>query len=142
MAERGRLNIVLAIAAVAVLVGSGIALAMATAPHGDGDIIIVNGQEFYWETLQDDFSVVAFEANGVQYDGVRISDIVNASGLESPEAYDYAIVSARDGYSKTLAWDDLLNGYLVVDYEKRAVFPERTKSFWVDSVGEINPIEG
>jgi hypothetical protein len=142
MGERERLNIVLAIAAVAVLVGSGIALAMATSPHGNRDVIIVNGQEFYWGTLQDDFSVVEFEANGVQYEGVRISDLVNSSGLASPEAYDYELVSARDGYSKTLAWGDMLNGYLVMDFERRAVFPERTKSFWVDSMGEINPIEG
>jgi hypothetical protein len=142
MDERGRLNVALAVAAVVVLVGSGLALALSSVPHGDSEIVIVNGREYSWDRIAEDFQVVQFEANGVQYDGVRISDIVNDTGLADPTAYDYELVSARDGYSKTFTWDDMLNGFLVPDYEKRAVFPERTKSFWVDTLGEINPLAG
>jgi len=140
MAERGKLNMVLAVAAVAVLIGSGLALTVTSAPHGDSDLVIVNGREYMWGCLGDDFQFVEFDANGVRYQGVKISDVVNGSGLVAPDTYAYELVSARDGYSKTLAWNDLLNGYLVPEYEKRAVFPERTKSFWIDTIGEINPV--
>ncbi|MFH0815592.1 MAG: hypothetical protein V1934_02075 [Methanobacteriota archaeon] len=142
MVERGKLNAILAVAAVAILIGSGVALALANAPHGDSNIIIVNGKGYPWERLSDEFQAVHFEANGVQYDGIRISDIVNDTDLDGSEMRNYELVSARDGYSKTVAWEDLLNGFLVFDYEKRAVFPERTKSFWVDTLGEINPVAG
>jgi hypothetical protein len=142
MAERGKLNVILAIAAVAVLVGSGIALAMANAPHGDKNVLTINGHEYAWDRLKTDFQTVNFTANGVQYGGIRISDLVNGTGLADPAGHSYELVSARDGYSKTVAWGDLLNGFLVYDYQQRAVFPERTKSFWVDTLGEINVVDG
>jgi hypothetical protein len=141
MAGHAKLNIALAISAAVVLVGSGLALAITASPRGDSSIIVVNGQEFAWAELGDEYGVVGFEANGVHYVGVRISDLVNDTGLDNPESYRYEVVSARDGYSKTVDWVDTLDGYLVLEFEKRAVFPSLTKSFWVETVGEINPLE-
>lgn len=136
------MNAALAVVAVAVLMGSGAALAITSKPHGDTEVVVVCGNEYAWSGLPDAFALTQFEANGVQYSGVKISDIVNSSGLANPEAFEYELVSARDGYSKTVGWSDLLNGYLVPEYENRAVFPAKTKSYWVDNIGEINQIDG
>jgi hypothetical protein len=140
MIERQALEKILAASAICILLGSGLALALSSFPHGDTSSVIVNGRSIPWDEIQANFTSVTFQANGVEYRGVRLSELVNSTSLAVPESYRYEIVSARDGYTKTVTWEDMLGGYLVLEDNKRAVFPGRKTQDWVDTVGEIRPV--
>jgi hypothetical protein len=96
MAEQGRLNIALAVLAVAVLVGSGATYAYTSLPKAPVETVTVNGTEYSWDALFTDFTLVRFQANGENYEGVRISDILNDTGLADPATHQYRVISGED----------------------------------------------
>lgn len=128
-------NVVLAVTAACILVFSGAVYAWSLVPKGDTSIIIVNDSEFTWAGIYQDFQCIDVEAAGKSYLGVKLSDIVNETGLADPGAHEYNVIGS-DGYSKTVTWTDMQSGFLVED-DKIAVFPGLTRSFWVKGVVEI-----
>jgi len=115
-----------------VLAGSATAFYFSLQPKGDTSKIVVNGRDYTWEGLFQRFTPVRFTANGGTYSGVRLSDIINDTGLDDREGHRYKVTGA-DGYQKEFSWGDLLNGYLVRE-GKKTIFPGLTKSFWVRDV--------
>jgi hypothetical protein len=139
MAEQGKMNVVLAVIAVAILVGSGATYAYTSIPKAPVETITVDGTEYTWDALFSDFAVVSFQANAESFEGIRLSELVNDTGLADPTAHQYRITSGEDGYSKTVSWENVLNGYLVLE-NKRVVFSDMKTSFWVRQVAEIGVV--
>jgi hypothetical protein len=138
MVETKRLNTILAILAAFIVAGSCVTYAYTLIPKGSEDKLVVNGVEYKWGDIFVNFETAHFTANDQQYDGVRLSDIMNDAGISNPASHDYRI-SASDGYTKTVSWVNVESGYLVFE-ERKVVFPELTKSFWVKGVVTINAI--
>ncbi|MEM4729515.1 MAG: hypothetical protein QXH42_07140 [Thermoplasmata archaeon] len=138
MDVRTRWRLVLALLAFSVLAGSGVAFYFTLQPRGDTGKVVVNGKDYYWDRLFQSFNTVRFTAGGESYIGVRLSDLINDTGLSNPENHRYRI-RGSDGYEKELSWDDMVCGYLVKE-EKKTVFPNLTRSFWVRDVITIEVI--
>ena len=144
MTDTKKLNMVLGILAVVILITSSVTFAYTLIPKGDTGIVIVNEVEYTWGELFDDidllneFQTITFEIDGESYTGIRLSDIVNDTGLADPSAHQYRI-SASDGYQKDVSWENMLNGFLIEE-EKKTVFPELTRSFWVTDVVSIEVV--
>jgi len=135
-AAQGRsLDLRLGVAAVLILVFSFSALAYSIlAMEGTSDVITVNGVEYEWDMLGKNFTVVEVDGRT----GVRLSDIINDTGLEDPASRNYAIIGA-DGYRKTVEWSDMLNGILVID-SKEVYFTSLEKQYYVHDVVEIEVV--
>lgn len=110
-------------------------------PIEDGDTITVNGQ--YWTWMQpfdmlEETEMYDNESNA--YTGIRLSDLINYTALEDPQAHNYTIISGdEDGYQKEVTWDDMMNG-LLVDEEHKTMFPHLKKSYWVKDVVQITVV--
>ena len=125
----------LGIVAVVILVGSAAAYYYSQQPKGDVSKVVVNGKDYPWDTLYEDFDTVGFSTDEETMNGIRPSDIINDTGLGDPQDHDYR-VTGSDGYQKDVSWDDMVSGFLVKD-GKRTVFPGLTTSFWVRDVVTI-----
>ncbi|MCK4614084.1 MAG: hypothetical protein KAU14_04705 [Thermoplasmata archaeon] len=130
----GRINFSLGIVAVIILLGSLSVLTYTTLTREDTDTVTVNGKEYAWDEMFEDFETTTL--NG--HEGILLSDLVNDTALKDQEDHDYKIVGA-DGYFKTVSWDDMQNGLLVKE-DKMTVFPEKTKGFWIKDVIEIEVV--
>lgn len=128
----------MAVLAAIILAGSAAAFHFSLQPRGDTSKVVVNGRDCPWDVLFERFDAVGFTARGESYQGIRLSDILNDSGVDAPESHRYR-VTGSDGYQKDFSWGDMLNGYLVRE-GKKTVFPELTKSFWVRDVVTIEVV--
>jgi hypothetical protein len=133
-----RLKLVLGIVAVVILAGSAAAYYYSQQPKGDVSKVVVNGQDYPWDTLYQKFDAEDFATDEESLEGIRLSDIVNDTGLEDPGEHQYR-VTGSDGYEKDVSWDDMTNGFLVKE-GKRTVFPGLTRSFWVMDVISIEVV--
>jgi len=129
MEKNKMLKLVLAVVAILILAGSATALFFGSQPKGDTAKVVVNGKDYPWDSLPQKFTPVKFTAVDGEHEGIRLSDILNDTGLQDPGSHQYR-VTGNDGYQKDVSWGDMTNGYLEVK-EKRTVFPGLTKSFWV-----------
>lgn len=127
------LNPVLGIIAIIVLAGSFSILMYNTLTEEDTDTLTVNGTEYTWEDLFDDFDTTTLDDN----EGILLSDIVEDTELANPEDHEYKII-ASDGYTKTVSWDDMQNG--IVQESKETYFSELPKQFYVKDVVEIEVV--
>ena len=138
MLDRKRLNAVLAVLAVVVLVGSCAVYAYTLVPKGDTAKVVINGKDFAWDDVFEQHQLINFTGNSVSYQGVKLSDLVNESGVASPESHQYKIAGS-DGYTKTVSWANMEGGFLV-RAESKAAFPGLTRSFWVKNVITIEAV--
>jgi len=65
------------------------------------------------------------------YTGHSLSDMVNYTGLESPETHEYMIVGYEAGaeepwYNQTVSWDGMMGG-IIVDEDTKVVFDDSTE---------------
>ncbi len=130
-----KFTVTLWLIALFVLAGSFSFFVYSVTPKGDTDKVIINGKDYYWDDICDDFKLESFEAGETQYTGISLTELAYDAGIGDPETKKFTIAGA-DGYQKTLDWDDFSNGYLVKE-KKLTVFPDLTKSFWVRDVIEI-----
>ncbi|MGA1821328.1 MAG: hypothetical protein ACMUIG_02235 [Thermoplasmatota archaeon] len=103
------------------------------------DIISVNGRIFTWE--QPFFiidSVTLMDDQNNSYEGIPLTDLINLTDVEQPEDLSFRI-SADDGYSKTFTWDELSAGILN-QYDKKSIFPDMEKSYWVKGIVSIEVV--
>jgi len=127
------INVPLGTIAIIVLLGSLCVLIYNDLSEEDTDTLVVNGKEYTWVELFDDFSTVTMDGN----EGIRLSDIMNDTGLEDPGSHGYRIIAA-DGYTKTVSWDDMQNG--IIQESKETYFSDLPKQFYVRDVNEIEVI--
>ena len=135
MADAKRLNLILAMAAAVILIVSFGALAYTFVPQGDPDMVTINGVDYAWVDIFDDYETHTFTANDLSYEGVCLEELVMDSGVQSPEAHTYRL-TGQDHYQKDIGWNDIQGGYLTLE-KHRAVFPGLTQSFWVRDLATI-----
>jgi hypothetical protein len=76
----------------------------------------VGNREYTWEQPFD----TMFDAVTIgEYEGIRLSDLVNHTGLADPADHNYTLL-ASDGYSKTVNWTSMMTGVLVSEDHKTA----------------------
>jgi len=138
MEKNSLLKLSLAVVAVLILVGSAVAFYFSLQPKGDTAKVVVNGKDYPWDSLSQRFTPVKFTAVDGEHEGIRLSDLLNDTGLQDPGSHQYRMTGS-DGYQKDVSWGDMTNGYLVVK-EKRTVFPGLTKSFWVSDTITIEVV--
>ncbi len=102
------------------------------------ETIEVCGWLYTWEQPFHKFDEVEKTVDEETYTGVVISDVINDTGLENPENYNFNI-SASD-YSKEVSWNDTMNGILVLD-EYKNIFPEKEKKYWIKNIVKIETVE-
>ncbi|MCK4757606.1 MAG: hypothetical protein KAS67_04065 [Thermoplasmata archaeon] len=129
MTDIKRLNLVLGIVAAVILISSCAAFAYTLIPQGDASKVIVNGMDFSWDDISEDYESVSFEAGDLEFEGVALDQIIIDSGIQDCADYEYKFVGA-DGYEKDVGWEDVETAYLALE-DKMVVFPGLTKSFWV-----------
>jgi len=129
MERNKKIKLVLAVVAATILACSATAFYFSLQPKGDTSKVVVNGKDYPWDSLSQKFTPVKFSAVDGEHEGIRLSDIVNDTGLKNPESHQYRLTGS-DGYQKDVSWDNMMNGYLDLK-EKKSIFPGLTKSFWV-----------
>ena len=128
-----RLNLLLGVLAVVVILGSFSVLAYNTFNDRSTDTITVNGKVYSYSELFSRFPHKTM--NG--YEGVGLSDLVNDTGLEEPEGYQYRLIGS-DGYEKTVDWSDMEKGIIRLD--RTSYFPDLPRQFYVKNLVEIEVI--
>jgi hypothetical protein len=99
-------------------------------------VIEVTGWNYTWMQPFDKLEAVTMESNESNtHEGVLLSDLVNDTGLENPEQYNYTI-TAEDGFAKTVSWENMTEGLLVKD-EHKSVFPQMDKQYWIKDIKTI-----
>ncbi|MEA2054823.1 MAG: hypothetical protein U9O96_06965 [Candidatus Thermoplasmatota archaeon] len=103
------------------------------------DYLKINGKEFGINDLFNSCNKKDMKTSmGETHTGISLADIVNLSGVENPGEHIYTIIAA-DGYSKTVEWNNIKNG-IFTEEEKRAIFSDLPKQFWVRNIVEIKVI--
>lgn len=123
--ERGeKISIVIAV----FLLSVGIVSAIYQSVEEVGDTIEINGKKISIEEIFEKCSI-GEEAS--------LACIINLSGVEQPEKHEYTIIGA-DGHPQTVEWEDMKKG--VLTKERRVIFENLPKKFWVKDVVKIEVI--
>ncbi len=130
----GRVNLFLGFLALVIILGSLSALVYNAVNTRSTDVLTVNGKEYLWESLENDFNIMEFDGNT----GISITEILLNSGVKDLEGNSFRFIGA-DGYEKEIPWTDMDNGMLNTD-EKKAIFPDLAKAFWVRDLVEIEVV--
>lgn len=129
-----RWNLLLGALAVIILIGSFSALAYNSLNQKDSEKLTINGKEYDWDTIYEDFDTVELQDR----EGVPLIVLIEDAGVEDPSSHDYKIIGA-DGYFKTVTWRDMETGILTYE-EKMVVFETKAKAYWVRDVVEIEVV--
>lgn len=69
--------------------------------------------------------------------GIPFASLAQEAGIQNPAAFAYRIIAA-DGYTKEVIWKYLQNSVLTTD--KRIIFAQLPKQYWVRDIVEIKVI--
>ena len=144
MTDARKLNQTLAITAIVILVLSFSTFAYSSVPRGDPNALLVNGAEYSWEDIFQDFEHHDFTASDQDYEGISLEDLLLDAGVENPGEHNYKL-SARDPYQQEVTWTDIQNGYLIEDGHMdndyhRVIFPDKAHTFWVYDLASIEVV--
>jgi hypothetical protein len=132
-------NIPLAVLALVVLIGSFSALAYTHFNQKESDRIVVNGMEFQWDTLTEEYDTIVV----LGYVGIPLTVIIEEAGVEDPASREYKFI-AGDGYLKTVTWNDIETGILSPegdeDHDHMVIFESKAKAYWVYDLVEIEVV--
>jgi len=129
-----RTNIILGFIALLMIFGSLSALVYNAMNTRSTDILTVNGKDYDWNTLESDFDIIEFGGHV----GISLEKILDDSGIADPETSSFRFIGS-DGYEKEVPWGDLTNGIIDIE-EKKVIFPELAKAFWVRDLVEIEVV--
>jgi hypothetical protein len=109
--------------------------------------IVLNGLEYYLDYMPKKVAEKAITYNTTYtVTGWSLSDMVNYTGLASPETHNYTILGynpTKDDpwYNKTVSWAGMMGGVLLDEEYPKTVFGANTeyarKGYWVSGVIEI-----
>ncbi len=132
-------NIVLGLLAVMILVGSFSALAYTHFNKKESEKVVVNGVEFRWDTLNEEYDTIVVQ----DHEGVPLTVIIEDAGVEDPASHDYKFI-AGDGYLKTVTWSDMETGILSAEgdeaHDHMVVFGSKARAYWVYDLVEIEVV--
>ncbi len=129
-----RTNIILGVIALLIIFGSLSALIYNAMNTRSTDTLTVNGKDYDWNTLESDFDIIEFDGQ----EGISLEEIFEDSGITDPESSSFRFIGS-DGYEKEVPWGDLTNGIINIE-EKKVIFPELAKAFWVRDLVEIEVV--
>ena len=129
-----RTNIFLGVMAMMILFGTLGALVYNAMNTQSTDVLTVNGKEYDWNTICDEFDLTRVDG----HEGVLLIDVLIDSGVKDPEGKNFRFIGA-DGYQKEVPWEDVQNGVLDRE-EKKAILPNLAKAFWVRDLVEIQVV--
>lgn len=129
---------IMGILAVIILITSCAAFAYSQMPKSDAGLVVVNGVEYTWDAVFQNYDIQSFTANDNDFEGVALVEIIADAGVQDPDIHAYRL-TGLDGYQKDVQWSNFQNGYLIEE-EHRAVFPDLTQSFWVKDLVKIEVI--
>ena len=111
-----------------------------TEEEDDGDkvTIMINGEETSLGSIFDDHGTMTIFTGGNNYTGVSLSELINDTGLASPEDHQYRI-TAKDGWNQDVTWNDMMKGVLVEE-ETMTAFPGLPGKYRIRDVMEIKPV--
>ena len=101
--------------------------------------ITINGNLYTWMQPFDIFTSVLKSNDTDTLEGIQLSDLLNSTVIVDPQDHNYTI-SGDDGYQKEFTWDDMLNGILVNDIDKKVFFPDLDKEFHIRNIVEIEVV--
>ncbi|MGA1819911.1 MAG: hypothetical protein ACMUHU_02760 [Thermoplasmatota archaeon] len=106
----------------------------------EGDTITVNGKLFTWMQPFDLFTENVLVVNETtEYEGVLLSDLINATSLVDPQLHNFTL-TASDDYEQEVTWDDMLKGILVNDEDHMTYFPHLSKKYQIKDIVEISVV--
>ncbi len=114
-------------------IGSRIYLYVSHSPN-EGETILVADEKLFLDRL---FKTVESETVE-EYRGVPLEAVIKQVGIKAPGQHTY-VLSAADGYQKTVTWEDLRQGLLL--REKRVVLPSLPKQYWIKNLAKIEVIK-
>ena len=132
----GKEKFIPVIALVVLLIGCGSSIYV-YATQIDSEFISINNIEY---TIDQIFFVgrqTTIESSDEQFTGIALDDLMLKSGVTNPESREY-IITAADGYQKTVQWGNMENGILTED--AMSVFSDLPKSFRVRDIVNIEVI--
>ncbi len=130
--ERGE-KIALILAIFLLLVGFVSALSLELKKEKIKEYIEIDGKKIEISEIFKKCSIIEMH----NHSGIKLSCLINFSKINNPENYEYTIIGV-DGYQQTVSWGDLNKGILTK--EKRVVFENLPKFFWVRNVVKIEVI--
>jgi hypothetical protein len=101
----------------------------------DSESIIIYNEKVTIDWIFSNVLTKKFE--DINSSGVALDDLIMKVGIDCPSCYNYKI-SAADGYSKTVLWENLKNG--ILEKGKRVVFSDLPKAYHVRDIAEIEVI--
>lgn len=91
--------------------------------------------ELTWTGMFDELDTVNFTA-GQDYEGTRIERVLEYAGFTDLTNSTLITIVGADGYSKTVNWTSVQNGYLVEEHHMSA-FPDLSNKFKVRNIIRI-----
>ncbi|MBS3773085.1 MAG: hypothetical protein KGY55_02675 [Candidatus Thermoplasmatota archaeon] len=104
------------------------------------DTLAINGMDVTYEELADSYpeeTITGYDDE--RYTGIAMTEVVAYAGVTEPAAHAYTFTGA-DGYSKQVEWKHVQNSVLSSQDNKRVIFTELPKQFWVADLIEIKVI--
>jgi hypothetical protein len=129
-----RTNLALGFLAVVIILGTFSALVYNAANTRSTDILTINKNDYDWNTLEKDFDTMEYDGNS----GISIDVLLEDAGVVEKEKKSFRFIGA-DGYEKEIPWSDMGNGMINIE-EKKAIFPDLAKAFWVRDLVEIEVV--
>lgn len=118
--------------ALIVLVIAGISSVYVYATQTNTDVIKINGQSYTIDQLFYLTKPRAFPS--LNSSGIALDDLIIKTGVSCPACHDYTF-TAKDGYQKTVTWENMKNGLLTK--EGKTVFSDLPKAFRIKDVVSI-----
>ena len=99
--------------------------------------IAINRMDVTYDELADAYQETTIKGyDDERYTGIAMSDVLAYTGILEPEAHSYELIGA-DGYSKQVEWTQVKDSVLSSQDNKRIIFTELPKQFWVANLIEI-----
>lgn len=103
--------------------------------------ITINGRDVTYDELADasqETTITGYDDE--RYTGIAMPDVLAYTGITEPAAHSYEFIGA-DGYSKQVEWKHVQDSILSNQDNKRVIFTELPRQFWVADLIEIKVIE-
>ena len=106
---------------------------------GDNNAVYIDGKKVNIDDLFSRYQIKTITNNisGEKFAGVPLEYVIKEGGISSPEKFSYNLIG-KDGYSKTVKWENIKNGVLTKD--KRAAFEDLPKAFMVRDIAKIEVV--
>lgn len=105
----------------------------------DPDSSWSSSAELTWDGIFAALDSSTFSDGNQDYEGINLTAVLEHAGFDNLENCTCTITGV-DGYSKTVNWTDVQNGYLVLD-KHMSVFPDLSNKYKIRNIIRIEVVE-